>query len=215
MKERPILFNAEMVKAILEGRKTQTRRVIKPQPELSEKAGFCWKGFYYGLGSSEYETKQNFIRECSPYGAVDNHRFTPKTYCRLWVRERFLLSNGDFAPTLEEELTKKPNVMYYASDHPRYRDRDKWKPSIFMPRWASRITLEITDIRVERVQEITGEDAQAEGWNPFNHLFPTVNATDKAWLWFKQTWDKINAKRGFGWDNNPWVWVVEFKRIEK
>lgn len=91
-----------------------------------------------------------------------------------------------------------------------------WNPSIFMPRWASRITLEITDVRVERVQEITEEDARAEGfpgerWATGHGDYSEIAPSEQ----FRELWDKLNASRGFGWDANPWVWVIEFKRIEE
>lgn len=193
MKEKPIIFKAEMVRAILEGRKTQTRRVVKLD------------GFE---GDPVYETENglhNIIDLC-PY----------KVGQTLWVRETFQISKGDFAPTLEEELTKKPNILYYASDNPRYRDNDKWTPSIHMPRLASRIDLEVTNVRVERVQEISEEDAIAEG------VLSISDPSGKS-IWgdgfakacFRKLWDSINVKKGHGWNENPWVWVIEFKRKEK
>jgi hypothetical protein len=89
----------------------------------------------------------------------------------------------------------------------------KWRPSIYMPRWASRITLIITNVRVQRVQEITRDDALAEGVDLSRELFPTMNAPDKALRLFPRLWDSINAKRGFGWDTNPWVWAITFQRV--
>ena len=93
-----------------------------------------------------------------------------------------------------------------------------WRPSIFMPRWASRITLEVTGVRVERVQQISGRDAQAEGVDPQNaayHVYDGHQVTDEAWIAaYADLWNEINAKRGFGWDANPWVWVVKFRKIE-
>lgn len=171
-KERPILFSGEMVRAILDGRKTQTRRVMKHQ-----------NGAHLAF------------QKC-PHGNPGD--------C-LWVRESFRLS----VPAHEGQ-----------TGYPIYRANFKddpilgiWKPSIHMPRWASRITLEITGVRVERVRDISEEDAKAEGWPRDQELFPTVNTSYKANLWFERLWDSINAERGFGWDVNPWVWVLEFKRV--
>jgi hypothetical protein len=90
----------------------------------------------------------------------------------------------------------------------------RWRPSIHMPKWASRIWLEITDIRAERVQDISAEDAIAEGWPRHSEIFPTINPGNKALSWFQKLWDSINAKRGCGWENNCWVWVISFKVLE-
>lgn len=189
MKERPILFNSEMVKAILDGRKTQTRRVIK---NITIANGKYW---YKSRPLDNYPC----FHMLSPYGKIGD---------KLWVREKHQFTTGDMAPTLEEELLKrlkKPDVMYYASDNPRYRDKDKWRPSIHMPRWASRITLEITDVKVERVRDISNEDAIREGWKQRKNVLPDP------YMWFSELWDSINRKRGYGWVNNPWIWVIEFK----
>ncbi|MCP4902985.1 MAG: hypothetical protein GY906_38975 [bacterium] len=219
-RERPILFSGPMVRAILEGRKTQTRRVIK-NPEKLE-----------GL------MQDGEAAEWCPYGKLGDH---------LWVREAFgtvddathqawLTADPGGADDYECNPCAKdgPNgerwIVDYRADNPQ-RPMDKphpktgkvsrrWRPSIHMPRWASRITLEITDVRVERVQEISENDAVAEGiqkrgryWDGGPHpvkggpkCFPLPRAA------FKDLWDSINAKRGYGWHTNPWVWVIEFRR---
>lgn len=192
MKERPILFNGEMVRAILEGRKTQTRRVVKGQDV---------KGSLLSPGTHLTASGHKLI---SPYGVPGD---------RLWVRETWYNSRGDDSmPT------------YYRADQERHVPSDwqyhtgPWKPSIFMERWASRITLEITDVRVERVRDISQKDAMAEGGPPSHRSIDRVSRTfgysDFSRSWFAQLWDSINEKRGFGWDANPWVWVVEFKRVK-
>jgi hypothetical protein len=166
MKERPILFNGEMVRAILAGQKTQTRRI---PPKTQQDALFC------------------------PYGHPGD---------RLWVRERWAadMSFDDLPPRM---LQPRGMPIYY---HATTQCMDyKWRPSIHMPRWASRITLEITDIRVERVQDISEEDVQAEG---FSDRPASKNK-------FRIAWDLLYWKRGLGWDVNPWVWVVTFKRAEE
>ena len=211
MKEHPIIFSGPMVRAILEDRKTQTRRVIlKPE-------------------------RYNHIRECvycCPYGIERS---------RLWVREtwRLLLVNGVLGGRAEFatiQFKEKFGVLDYRKDwREHYRkllDREAplsangvgdmygpWHPSIYMPRWASRITLEITDVRVERVQEISEEDAIAEGIEQvekrafgYKDYEGNVGATFQPWQSFMTLWDSINLKRGYGWDTNPWVWMLSFKR---
>jgi len=222
--EKPILYNTAMVKAVLSGRKTQTRRVIKPQP-YKHKYGsigmFVWRWLY--KKKYEFQDQQNWINAC-PYGQVGD---------RLWVRERFCIGEivaGDSLPEEEDPIyieqlaDSKCAIPYeYAISNDIGIENVKWKPSIFMRREYSRTNLEITNIRVERVQDITPEDALAEGINmesehalmcidiadsSYNNSLPN-NSPEKAV--FIKLWDSINQKRGYGWDVNPWVWVVEFK----
>jgi hypothetical protein len=193
MKERPILFNGKMVRAILDGRKTQTRRVIKPQP----------------LGIDQYTTwivndawQTGHVDVDCPYGAPGD---------RLWVRETFTapMEYNGFKPS---ELPENCDFIY-REESPGYRIKElgsRWFPSIFMPRWASRITLEVTAVRVERVQDISPKDALAEGdvealTNP-RHKETSID-------WYHNLWDSINGAGS--WASNPWVWVVEFRRIEQ
>ena len=209
MKERPILFSGDMVRAILEGRKTQTRRVIKPQPSMDGMELFTilsttgpkkdegkhhWAMMDEKRISFKHDDKELFS---SPYGYKGD---------RLWVRETWAEKSGKLAPYCS-------NIQYRA-------DGDdlvwalKWKPSIHMPRWASRITLEVLDVRVERVQEISDIEAMAEGIHTgVCHKMGMQNAGSRNE--FSALWDRINFKRGFGWGKNPWVWVVEFRRIEQ
>lgn len=189
MNEKPILFSGPMVRAILDGRKTMTRRVVKLPPDavsVTVDPG----GTIFGPGP--------YIKAGNP----DGYDY-PRIHCpydpgdRLWVRETWCC----YTPMLR-------NPRYKADGH---NDAGwTWKPSIHMPRWASRITLEVTDVRVERVQEITDDDAKAEGC-------PTVGWYDgpRPKLWFSHLWDSINAARGYGWDVNPWVWVVSFRRVDQ
>lgn len=189
MKERPIIFSSPMVRAILEGRKTMTRRVINWK-NIAKQSG-CTKGslawsptfnsFAVFNGNNEVDVS---LVDC-PYGKPGD---------RLWVRETYRLPDG--AP--------KGWVDYRADDS---RDGFKWRPSIYMPRRASRIDLEIVSVRVERLQDISNKDIESEG--------ACERACVTHRLSFQHLWDSINAKRGYGWDVNPWVWVVEFKRIEK
>lgn len=217
IKSRPILFNSEMVRAILAGRKTQTRRVIKPQPpgyltsrgkpeEMYPNSGI-W-GFYAGNENARACRSEDTL--CCPYGAAGG---------LLWVRETWGVNKDydNLSPTMVWVATNgdtKSCVDYKAT--PRNEDwTGKWRQSIHMPRWASRINLGIKNIRIERIQDITEEDAWQEGIQdrmgketPLKgELLPvSVHA-------FASLWEKINNTRGYGWKTNPWVWVVEFKRV--
>lgn len=210
VKERPILFNGEMVRAVLDGRKTQTRRVIKPQPENMDLFGVRDCNLDYRNQPIQGEIIRRFK---SPYGVPGD---------RLWVRESMA----------EDPIGSQSHTRYLADNHWRAIDWQYSKPvcpSIHMPRWASRILLEVTDIRVERVQDISDEDAEAEGIR-FHSLYgewggveahPSSRPDCPHWRWykspaiaFKNLWNSINEKRGFGWKVNPWVWVVEFKVVQ-
>jgi len=204
MKERPILFKTEMVRAILDGRKTQTRRVIKPQPPC-------------GLGKLDVSepiwtyTESDREWRC-PYGQIGD---------RSWVREAWGVGSfyDKFAP---REIPELGTPFYRADNNPRSEVVKKWRPSIFMPRWASRITLEITDVRIERVQDISEADAKAEGIFQSGAHGAYAPRYYEAWIGdrcisnesgvyvFRCLWDSINAKRGYSWDSNPFVWVVTF-----
>lgn len=174
--ERPILFSGLMVRAILRGRKTQTRRVVKRQPDRHLFHLEC-------LASGEWRDEEISLGKC-PYGQPGD---------RLWVRETFA-NLGDYG-------------ISYRADSDAFGDT--WTPSIFMPRSLSRITLEISAVRVERIDSITDSDAVAEGIA----LRGTTRFCGEARIEFKNLWDLINAKRGFGWNANPWVWVIEFRRV--
>ena len=200
MKERPIIMTGDSVKAILDDRKTQTRRVIThcsvPNSDLVDFREFLYVSEnndamspnegYYALFKCNANQNNGVIYFRCPYGQVGD---------RLWVRESFHATD------------KGHKVHYKAKDgEPSWM---KWSPSIHMPHWASRILLEITEVRVERVQEITNDDVQSEGADTKDGLF---FVGDKIFM-FHKLWDSINAKRGYGWDTNPWVWVISFKRV--
>jgi hypothetical protein len=224
MNELPILFKPEMVKAILEGRKTQTRRVVKHVPALGEPGHWC---HLIKDSPIPFQRSLGDFRSYCPYGEVGD---------RLWVREmwqyydwsedgepfiRYAADNHaelrrpteEWAERVEsiwEELSRNDN---YKIDS-RARDR-KWRPSLLMPRWAGRLTLEITDIRLERVQDITEDDAIAEGVTV--HLDAVmagaVSQDSPARMEFWDLWNSIHKNDGKHWDANPWVWVITFKKI--
>lgn len=219
MKTRPILFSAPMVRAILEGNKTMTRRVVKPQP-LGD-GPLYWPANKY---------KGDFLRDGDcPYGIAGD---------LLWVRETWTLGDGCSGDSLDDDDSWAE--IYYRADgehclpvrHPvsaetarKHIDKlefleafgdgkSNWRPSIHMPRWASRITLEITGVRVERLQEISRADAKAEGFWPSPHNgLESWNGRSygNAELAFRACWDSINSKK-YPWASNPWVWVIEFRK---
>ena len=215
VKELPIIMTAESVRGILDGRKSMTRRVIKPQPseyvratvapqELagkpkkhSEPYFDAYAGGPYWCWWDEYDRQAGDWIKC-PYGKPGD---------RLWVREAWADGSDFGAPERQK--------AFYRADRPRDPDDFTWKTPIFMPRWASRITLEITGASVERVQEIGLDDVLSEGISEQH----SAEHADEYWRErtgekFVELWDSINAKRGFGWDNNPWVWVISFKPLE-
>ncbi|WP_241597415.1 hypothetical protein [Rosenbergiella epipactidis] len=204
IKERGIIFNGEMVRAILDGRKTQTRRVIKNQPagdwpddpifvEYGDNK-FKWKSVNYGESS---------WFDC-PFGKVGD---------RLYVRETFRVhSRATDVATLAYKASERQSWTQQVARVPievctKQVSPEAWTPSIHMPKAASRITLEITDIRVERLNDISEEDAKAEG-------APTECCVigDKHFLGFRNLWKSIYGKDS--WQSNPFVWVVEFNRVE-
>ena len=199
MIEKPILFSGQMVRAILDGKKTMTRRVVK-NLDLIQDVNDGVPGFEDENGD------WNLTADRCPYGQPGD---------RLWVRETFSAGYDagipqkpgfgfSLAPFRGADSVKK--VVYKASWNGE--DQPPWKPSIHMKREYSRILLEVVSVKVERLEEISEEDAKAEGCQPRSDL-------DYAPLrWgFKELWDSINAKRGYGWGSNPWVWVISFKRI--
>lgn len=188
-----------MVRAILEDRKTQTRRII-PNPVSSPiQAADVLNGWRDRFGNL------NAKMRC-PYGKPGD---------RLWVRETFCpVRWGDYMPVAIPKGPEGALIQFRADYKEGSIDYDGcWKPAIHMPRWASRILLEITEVRVQRVQEISEDDAIAEGVEVANPQAKGYYGPRNA---FKHLWDSINAKRDKGkyaWKNNPWVWVISFRRI--
>ena len=207
-KARPMIFNGEMVRAILEGRKTHTRRPVKHQPRLSDiMPNFVFPAnkfdseALYPAGYIYPNAMEEILALC-PHGAVGD---------LLYVRETF------GGPLIEEGTSPDdcylPEFCEYRADggpSPEWNDSDGeersgWTPSIHMPRWASRITLEITSVRVERLQDISEEDAMAEGAKPI--LVAPDGGSVPHVEGFSGLWNSIYKN----WDANPWVWVIEFK----
>ena len=221
MNDYPIIFNSEMIRAILDDRKTQTRRIIKPQPDTTHwKAEYIdkpkeWRPMvrlgpvHHGFDcdnwclhdtDSSVSSVPYTVRRC-PYGKVGD---------TLWVRETWAATSHQETPppTADMILYKADGMKFDAGTNwSAYGYNIKWKPSIRMPKAACRIFLETTNIRVERVGGISDKDARAEG-------VIVRNIGDRPYHAFRDLWDSINAKRG-PWKDNPWVWVVEFKRTEK
>jgi hypothetical protein len=202
MTERPILFSAPMVRALLNGSKTQTRRVLRDQDPID--LGAIMHG-------THLSRRPVFDKVAN---AVIGHRLVP-VLCphgqpgdRLWAREAYrLCSNFDSRPP---SAGGAANRVWYEADAPHQPGFGKGRPSIHMPRWASRITLEITGVRVERLQAISEADARAEGCLGGHGSIPgyAYNATPGEQ--FIQLWKSINGAES--WDANPFVWVVEFER---
>ncbi|MBR7583277.1 morphogenetic protein [Klebsiella variicola] len=229
MTERGMIFNAEMVRAILAGRKTQTRRIMKVQPEsnqlglllITDSTKHSDIGKYHW---AESNATGNHVRSklfSCPFGAVGD---------RIWVRETW---SSDFANYYPNDR------VWYAADNNRRLDIEvvdgvrgiyspesdvhvpfRWQPSIHMPRWASRILLEITDVRVEPLNAISEEDATAEGVPPAGSLLPDYPGTfltpkgdfATAKVAFQRLWESIYGEES--WKANSWVWVISFKRVE-
>lgn len=203
MNDRPIIFSGEMVRAILDGRKTMTRRIIKNIPEILLTGG-TRPDLIVPLPSLVEAYKAAWVTTC-PYGKVGDH---------LWCRETWKPTRSG---TANPNGTDGPGTyIRYAADDSRRdvahsvpcrgADKEPWRSPIFMPRWASRITLEITAVRVERLQDMSNEDAEREG-------FRWCNAADPVDM-FMCLWNRLNAKRGYGWKLNPFVWAIAFKTLK-
>lgn len=246
MTERGMIFNAEMVRAILDGRKTQTRRIMKVQPEsnqlglllITDSTKHSDIGKYHW---AESNATGNHVRSklfSCPFGAVGD---------RIWVRETWaILGNEDgCCIDWEEKLCKAdersaaricrasceqrpgnyglwsiPDDADWKPHTKDYQYEGAWRPSIHMPRWASRILLEITDVRVEQLNAISEEDATAEGVPPAGSLLPDYPGTfltpkgdfATAKVAFQRLWESIYGEES--WKANGWVWVISFKRVE-
>ena len=203
-RERPILFSAPMICAILSGTKTQTRRVVKlpanakhvqywTPPSGKSEPGWADPGVNYWTPDPSGETDSNHLDRC-PYGHPGN---------RLWVREAFMHEPADYCWEASVSIPSRPAVTTYRADFEGDTRGAGWKPSIHMPRALSRILLEITAVRVERLNDISADDSWAEG---IPHS-PDVNPIHE----YAALWESINGPGS--WAANPWVWVVEFRRL--
>lgn len=218
MKCRPAIFSSDSINAILQRHKTKTRRVIIPQPYDWCKQVLPAPVEDYGkegewiqsTGANDHYKLLGLGTKC-PYGAVGD---------KLWVREAFCIEIVDGVPRIAWKADKCASYLmnkieetkvigekfYLPSD---YQPKEKWKSPRFMPRWACRITLKVTEVRAERLFDITNADIRAEGITAHHPVrrsdqIPTSRSA------FARHWDTLNKPRGFGWDANPWVWVVSF-----
>lgn len=215
MKERPILFSAPMVRALLAGTKTVTRRLVKPQPEYSEE----WKCWQWPSNLCETMVEIRDMGGLGPYGWRGD---------RLWVKERFSWMSKDRQTAWRDAKVaagEGAELVFFADEDEH--DHKCWKPSIFMSRAQSRITLEVVSVRVERLHDITEEDAQREGVDrqfvvdlatfmqpgKKEGFFKKLDDNSSYLNGFRSMWREINGQES--WDANPWVWRVEFKRVEQ
>lgn len=197
MKERGMIFNGEMVRAILDGRKTQTRRPIKWKQTRFTEIGEREDGSKWPW-SEDTEHACDFWHPC-PFGTVGD---------RIWVRETWARYNID---------QNSHDIAYRATTPEDWPEEGRWRPSIHMPRWANRILLEITSVRVERLNSISQEDAQAEGleltgWRPTYSDPDSGGEVMTPYDNFAELWSSIYGDES--WKANPWVWVISFKRVE-
>jgi len=209
MKERPILFSGAMVRALLDGSKTQTRRIVKGFAlELLQPDSFT-PGYValpendlspYGYAGDQLWVKETFVA----FGRWET-RFNAKKARDEWHFADMTIESG-FAYRFEGA---DPDARRVAGALPTWHTR----PSIFMPRAASRITLDVTGVHVERLQDINEGDSLAEGVHAGSWEYDNGEGTETARDSYQCLWDSLNAARGYGWDANPWVWAVEFHRI--
>lgn len=210
-KDRPILFSTPMVEAILDGRKTQTRRTRGLEEINKNPDDWHFAGIYYVTDCDElgatFQNCEEFARTKCPYGKPGD---------RLWVRETWQITN--FLHPSDENYGYIYKASENGKDWQENTEEWKWKPSIHMPKAAARIWLEVTDIRVERLQDISKEDAKAEGVEPvadgYKNYMPKLSSTSQfcwptAYHSFQSLWESINGAES--WDRNPWLWVVKFK----
>ena len=205
MEAKPILFREPMVRAILEGRKTQTRRVVKLPDDILPERTFVDPGNAPIFGPGPYVKAFHMVegeelmypRIRCPYGYPGD---------RLWVRETWALHKAfdKHYDDTHEEIGK--GLLHFRADD-YAQPINKWKPSIFMPRWASRITLAIAEVRVERVQDISPDDCVAEGVT----VYGSTDSGDLRQA-YAELWDSINGKT-YPWASNPWVWAIHFSRL--
>lgn len=242
VKERPIPFSPSSVRAILDGRKTQTRRVIKPQPHPNSSA-------YGDVEESAKHAGEWFQWHCAEPGPSFTCRYGVKGE-RLWVKEPWGIGDhgrlidpclnyrtGDQRPLIghADGVWSMAGSRHVVNDADLVKVKEGWRNGMFTPRWASRLLLEIAEVRAERVQEIDEAGARAEGLacvtkdgTLYKYGVPDIDrlpgTDDHGWPWsmwntdprrsYRRLWDSINAKRGFSWQSNPWVWVIAFSEVK-
>ncbi|MDC2858624.1 hypothetical protein [Delftia sp. DT-2] len=213
MKERPILFSAPMVRALLAGTKTQTRRVVKPQPDSTHSGYPYWNIGGYRASWCRSAADGGPLEPANPllcrYGQPGDRLWVRETWCRKWDDERGFLDECWYRAS-------NPDVVSVDA-----MEKSPWKPSIHMPRWASRILLEITSVRIERLQDISHEDARAEGLEcmagaPECGYRNYLDKTSQDWTLspresFQSLWESINGPAS--WSANPWVWPLDLRRL--
>lgn len=227
VKERPILFSGPMVRAILDGSKTQTRRVVKPQPKHPRVHKFenpltgelVWG---YLVPTDSIVTKIDGFT--CPFGNVGDRLWVRETWCRKFDEPSGYVYNADGnldhtccwykADGVEVRAVNGDGFQEWNKDG---SEKSPWEPSIHMPRWASRITLEITDVRVQRLHDISHDDAIAEGafdtGYGFSFDMARFGESRHPETAFECLWDSINAK-SHPWESNPWVWAISFEAVQ-
>jgi hypothetical protein len=217
VKETPIIFSGPMVNAILVGKKTQTRRVIKPQPleswmtngtSVSSKP-VDWSQYYKTVRGQR--RKNLWIMHPTENKEIVCPKGAPGD--RLWVKEaiRYSLEHTNFYYCADNQGVGNDRFVSFMESRPDWSSHYRVRPNLnprFMFRWASRITLAITEIRVERIQDISAADCRAEGVEQIDPRASDVTIIGR----FRSGWDSINAKRGYSWDSNPWVWAISFRK---
>lgn len=187
VRERPILFSGAMIRAILDGRKTMTRRVCKPAEAEA-------LSFVVDCGNGRWGDEEGSVQFPCPYGQPGD---------RLWVKETFIHEPADYCWEASVSIPCRPASTVYRADCDGETRGGGWTSPLFMPRNLSRITLEVTEVRVERLQAISARDAWAEGIP----ASPDVDPSHE----FRELWASINGAGS--WDANPWVWAISFRRL--
>ncbi|PMQ16747.1 hypothetical protein [Janthinobacterium sp. AD80] len=219
MKEGPILMNGAMVRAVLDGSKTQTRRVVK----LQRLAGNHFSGGAAGVEFDGFRIPREggpsparFSAEAAGGGAY----ISEEIHCphgqpgdRLWVRETWYCDHFEVQKGPYMEVPEARDLLVYRADgeHPYEAEQPIWRPSIHMPHWASRILLEIVSVRVERLNDCSDADARAEGTPGGHGVIPSYNYNATPSEHYSHMWEAINGAGS--WAANPWVWVIEFERV--
>lgn len=222
MKESPIIFNGEMVRAILEGRKTQTRRVIVPRQKAAQGFHICRDNKNQIVDIQAYDEHESHIGTVHPpYGYAGDLLWVKENYGVAWHQGAFIDPTVNYQATLERfPIVKDETILlwqaFYAKKRKKPWNPEKWYPSIFMPKFLTRIWLKLKNMRIERLQDISEEDAKAEGVTLAADI-PELGDDGKDTYRdaFFRLWNHLNSARGYGLAKNPWLWVEEFERVER